>query len=208
MQIFETLYDVVQDMVSTLEIEELLKRVLDNAIQGANAERGFILIKEGDDFSLRIARNIDRKDIETELSKTVVKEIIDGKKPVLTFDATLDPRFKNAPSIAMSDVRSICAVPLLLGENIVGVIYVDSSRGKGLFTSDTLKFLVLFSNLASIAFKNAKNYSSLKEEHKILKRRAGFGEIVGESPPMQRVFNLIEKAAGSHANLPSRGGHS
>lgn len=197
MEIFESLYDVIQNMVSTLDVEELLKRVLDNAILGANAERGFILINEGGKFSLRIARNIDKKDIEAELSRTVIKEIMKERKPILTFDATVDPRFKNAPSIAMSDVRSICAIPLLRGENLIGVIYVDSSRKRGLFSSDTLKFLTLFSNLASIAFENAKNYSQLKEEHKILKRGEGFGEIVGESPPMQRLFNLIEKTAES-----------
>lgn len=197
MEIFQTLYDVVRNMVSTLDIEELFKRVLDNAIQGANAERGFILINEGGKFSMRIARNINKKDIEAELSKTVVKEIMKKREPILTFDATVDPRFRNAPSIAMSEVRSICAVPLLRGKNLIGVIYVDSSRKKGLFTSDTLKFLTLFSNLASLALENAKNYSLLKEEHKILKRGTGFGEIVGESAPMQKVFNLILKAAES-----------
>ncbi len=197
MEIFETLYDVVQNMVSTLDIEELFKRVLDSAIQGANAERGFILINEGGEFSLRIARNIKRKDIEAELSKTVLKEIMEKREPILTFDATVDPRFKNAPSLAMSDVRSIGAVPLLREKNLIGVIYVDSSRRKGLFTSDTLKFLTLFSNLASIALENAKNYSLLKEEHKILKRGTGFGEIVGESTSMKKVYNLILKAAES-----------
>lgn len=201
MRIFERLYDVIQDMVSTLEIEELLKKMLDNAIEGTEAERGFIIIREGGRFSIRIARNIERKDIEAELSKTVLKEIMREGKSILTYDATVDPRFKNAPSIAMSDVRSICAVPLLYGEGLVGVIYVDSSRKKGLFTSDTLRFLSLFSNLASITFKNARDYSSLKEEHKILKRMAGFGEMIGESPPMQRVFNLIEKAAESNCPI-------
>lgn len=101
MRIFERLYDVIQDMVSTLEIEELLKKMLDNAIEGAEAERGFIIIREGGRFSIRIARNIERKDIEAELSKTVLKEIMRGGKSILTYDATVDPRFKNAPSIAI-----------------------------------------------------------------------------------------------------------
>ncbi|MCD5383910.1 GAF domain-containing protein [candidate division WOR-3 bacterium] len=101
MRIFERLYDVIQDMVSTLEIEELLKKMLDNAIEGAEAERGFIIIREGGRFSIRIARNIERKDIEAELSKTVLKEIMREGKSILTYDATVDPRFKNAPSIAI-----------------------------------------------------------------------------------------------------------
>ncbi|MDI6840755.1 MAG: sigma-54-dependent Fis family transcriptional regulator [bacterium] len=190
--IFSTLYEVGQILNSVLDPDELLNKMIDLVIEHTEAERGFIIAVDG----LRIARNMEQESVEECFSTTVVQKIYETKKPVFTIDAQVDPRFRGSESILKGKVRSVCAVPLIHRGTIEGVIYVDSSLKQGVFDDATLRFLELFSNIASVALVNAIRFSKLKKEHEALKLK-GFGELIGVSKPMQAVFDLIKKASST-----------
>ncbi len=204
---FEVLYEIGQVLNSILDIDELLVKAMDIVVQHTYAERGFILISDiyseekdsnkfvASNFEIKIARNMKSETIKETISKTVIKEIFKNKKPVLSFDARLDPRFKTAQSILFKQVVSIACVPLIMDSELRGIIYVDSSTKRKLFTQDTLDFLILFSNMAAVAIKNATLHTSLEKEHALLKKATEFGEIVGSSSEMQVVFDAVKKAA-------------
>jgi Nif-specific regulatory protein len=188
--VFQTLYEISQVLNSTLDPQQLLTTMMDLVIQHAEAERGFISMKGG----LDIARNMEKESIEQCMSKTVVHQLYEEKKPILSVDAQVEPRFQGSESIVQGRVRSICAVPLIHGGATQGIIYVDSALKKGIFDEETLHFLELFSNIATLSLINAVKFSELKKERKILKSR-GLGELIGISEPMQAVFATIKKAA-------------
>ncbi|HID93733.1 MAG TPA: GAF domain-containing protein [bacterium (Candidatus Stahlbacteria)] len=191
---FKVLYEISQILNSTLDLDELLTRMMDLVIKYTRAERGFILTKDG----IRVARNMNRETIDECLSQTVMKEVLDKNEPILTIDAKADPRFRDSESILMQQVLSICAVPLVFKGVLKGIIYVDSSTKRGIFTQNTLRFLSLFANIAAISLENALAYTTLKEDYKALK--PGFGEIIGTSAKMVQIFDLIKRAA--HSSCP------
>lgn len=192
MKVFETLYEISQVLNSTLEPEALLTNMMDLVIQHTGAERGFIFTNQG----LKIARNMEQETITECMSKTVIREVYETKKPLLTVNAQVEPRFQRSESILKGRVQSVCAVPLVYSGELQGIIYVDTTLRRGMFDEQTLRFLELFSNIAALAFVNAEKFTKLRKEHDALKSY-GLGELIGVSKPMQSIFELIKKAAST-----------
>ncbi len=196
--VFEALYEISQVLNSTFDPQELLTRMIDLVIQHTGAERGFIFTKD----ALNIARNMEEKSIDECMSKSVVRGVYENEKPLLTIDAQVEPRFQGSESILKGRVRSICAVPLIHSGLVQGIIYVDSSLKQGMFDENTLRFLELFSNIASLSLMNVTKFNKLKQETLKLQ---GLGELIGVSEPMQVVFDLIKKASATSCPVFIRG---
>ncbi len=61
---FDLLYRISQIFNSTLEMDEVLNRVMDEVIEATGAERGFIVSREENgDLVFRVARGIDHRNL-------------------------------------------------------------------------------------------------------------------------------------------------
>lgn len=201
------LVGISQEINSIQELETLLERILDIALQQLSAERGFILLQEGADQQLvpKAARNIDPVKISevAEISSTTVRKVISAQKPLLTFDALSDETFDATESVIMHRIRSIACVPLLLKGELIGVIYIDSQEQTARFNQQSLDFLSAFANQAAIAIENARLLESLRSENELLKgefhRIYSFKEIIARSKAMERVLQLMGKVLNNNS---------
>ena len=156
------LYEISQAFSSSLELDEVLNKVMDEVITATKAERGFVtLVDSGGDFNFKAARGIDQKTIdqpEFGLSTGVVGKVIQYSKAILTNDAQEDERFSNRQSVIDLNLRSIMASPLSAKGEIIGVIYVDNKLKAGIFTEEDLDLLNAISSSAAVAIENARLY--------------------------------------------------
>jgi signal transduction histidine kinase len=156
-----TLFEVSQLVNSTLQLEQLLEIVIDRAIAVTGAERGFLMLRDEASRQLHfaVARNMRRQDIEEssfQVSRSIVNRVAETAEPILTDNASEDPRFADSVSIATYVLRSILCVPLQVKNRSVGVLYVDNRVRIGLFTPEDLDLLTAFANQAAVAIENAR----------------------------------------------------
>ncbi len=209
----KTLYRMSQIVNSTMEINRLLEKILDLTIEIMEAERGFILLREGKELEVKTARNMDRQSIAdmSDFSRTIVENVEKKGERIITANAQTEPRFKDRKSIAKFKLLSILCVPFRIKDRVVGAIYIDDRRKKDAFTSEDLAFLRAFCDQAAIALENAKLIEELKTANKLLElenidmkdqithlrtaveERYNFGNLIGKSKPMQKVYNVLEK---------------
>jgi len=160
------LASINQLLNSSLQVNDVLRVVMDTIVRLTGAERGFLMLKdERDQLSIHIARNWERESLEqaeTDLSRTVVNMVLSDGQPILTTNARQDPRFDNQASVISLDLRSILCVPLKLKDDIIGVIYADNRLREGLFTETEKNLLVTFSHQAAVAIENARLFESVK----------------------------------------------
>ena len=161
------LSQISQVVNSSLELDRVLQTVMDTIIQMTGAERGFLMMREGDsdEMAVRIARNWEQETIhpsQLNISRTVVNRVLTDGSPVLTTDAQEDPRFGNQDSIVLHNLRSILCVPLLVKRQLTGVIYADNRVQAGLFTVRHLELLTGFANQAGVAIENARLFDSVR----------------------------------------------
>src|SRR5512141_358126 len=120
------LTEIGQVINSSLELDEVLRIVMDNIIKLTEAERGFLMLRdENGQMSTRIARNWEQESLnqsEYAVSRTVIQRVIDTCEPVLTTNAQEDPRFGGHESIVAYNLRSILCVPLKVKSDLIGVM--------------------------------------------------------------------------------------
>jgi Nif-specific regulatory protein len=201
------IYDMLRILNSETDPEALLETMLDMALDVVQAERGLILLREGDgkeaEYTVRLARNLEKQTVEdaAKFSRNVVLRAGAGKA-VLAVDTEQDDRLKDLKSVSMFGIRSVLCVPLRSRASVIGAVYLDNRREGALFSPDDLRFLEAFADHAALALENARIRNELEIENRRLKVAAGervsFDNIIGRSESMQGVYDLIPKTAKSH----------
>jgi len=165
------LYQLSQTFNSSLDLDEVLNRVMDEVIAVTHAERGFVMLIEADGtLAFRVARGLDQTTIELpqfQVSRSVVERVAIVGQPILTSDAQTDERFNIRQSVMFLGLRSILCVPLKLKERIVGLVYVDNRLQAGIFTAADLQLLVAIASSAAIAIENARLYQVAVEKGRL-----------------------------------------
>lgn len=162
----EALLDVSKAINSTLDLDEILKRVMKHAIELLNAERGFLmLLDEENQLKIRIAHNINKESLETTedlaISRSVADRVATKGQSEYTSNAQEDPRYSHQKSVVALNLRFIICVPLKTKEKVIGVCYLDNQTRAGLFGKSDLRLFELFAEQAAIAIENAKLYGRL-----------------------------------------------
>jgi PAS domain S-box-containing protein len=176
-----SLAEISQVVNSTLKLDDVLRIVMDTIVRLTGAERGFLMLRdERNELTIRIARNWEQETLEaaeTEISRTVVNQVITAGQPVLTTNAQQDPRFDSQESVITLNLRSILCVPLKVREELIGVIYADNRVRTGLFTETERNLLAAFANHAAVAIENARLFESVR---KTLAEVTGLKNLMGD----------------------------
>ncbi|MCK6544339.1 sigma 54-interacting transcriptional regulator [Myxococcota bacterium] len=182
--------------------DALKRNLVDAVIQLADADTGFMLLVRPDgSISIDVARDRRGNDLpahESKLSDSIVADVIKRREPRLISDALEDSIFGESLSVVSYKLRSVIAVPIIRGEETLGVLYLGCDRMPSAFSPDFLDILMVFSAQAGLLVKNALAMNVLREDNKALKEaleKQAFGELVGGSTSMQGVFRAVARFA-------------
>jgi Nif-specific regulatory protein len=213
------LYEIVKIVNSTLDLDEVLNRVLDMATRRLRAERGMIILTDPITGALRtrVVRNIKEGEGESKRSpQSIIKEVIRTGQSIISADARADDRFELSESVIAENILSTLCVPLLIRDRIEGAIYVDHREARHLFSQKDLNFLEAFADQAAIAIENARLYQALEEartrlslENETLRREVlvekHLDSVVGQSEAVAKIQFALRKASSGQSTVLLRG---
>src|SRR5205085_10349798 len=132
-----------------LPLPDLFQRLLDLSIEAVSAERGVLMtLEEGE---LVVGAHCGEG---FRISPAVRDRVLNEHTSVLVRDTALDNAFRDRQSITDAKVRTLMAVPLQTGEEIIGLIYVDSPAVICRFTKEDLSLLTVMANIAAIRIEH------------------------------------------------------
>src|SRR5215471_16889157 len=116
--------------------ETAFQKILESALKISGAERGFVLVREGNKFGYASGmdgqgRNLSASHFRT--SQTVVKDVAQKGAPVFMVEG-LDSRYKEQASIVAMNLRAVACLPLMGipsqadSPSILGILYLDSTK--------------------------------------------------------------------------------
>lgn len=150
---------------SSLDVDAILAQAMGEIINLTGAERGYILFGNDASGSLdfRICHEPDGDASDgADVSRTVLHEVFITGKPLLTDNASVDPRMQGSETVAKFTLRSIMCVPLLYKDMVTGAIYVDNRFRESVFTDRELALLTAFANQMAIAVENANLFARVQ----------------------------------------------
>jgi 3',5'-cyclic-nucleotide phosphodiesterase len=131
------------------------------------AERAFILLRQSErDPPVPVAarrRNGANEDPrQARLSHTIVDEVLNKKHAILSIDTLSDRHFASQDSIVSQAIRSAMCAPLIVGDDVLGLIQVDSSSDPQAFQDADLELLTGVCAETAVALKNFQLYSDIE----------------------------------------------
>jgi len=144
-------------------------------------------------------------EVPVRVSRTLLKKITAERNGLLLDNIKRSP-LGQAASLQSAGVKSALCVPLLLGGRVRGVIYLDTRSPESPFDSDHLHLVAAVAGLISLAWANVQHLEKLREENKYLQEEINLNhELVGESPRMRAVYELIRRVAATDSTVLIQG---
>ncbi|MBF0486327.1 MAG: GAF domain-containing protein [Candidatus Omnitrophica bacterium] len=206
-QKLKSLIRVSQYLSAIVNLNELLEKIVDSAVEVVGAERGFLMLYKGviegvdidsgdkGELVLTVSKNVSKDALSSEAfqtSKAVMDKVLAHGEAVVITDAASDEEFKSRNSVVRYGLRSILCVPLKTKNNqMMGLLYLDNRLVKGLFGVHELDLLTTLALQAGISVENIV----LAEKEKAAVRKASEAEVRGKYADMLAEKNKeLEKA--------------
>jgi adenylate cyclase len=188
-------HELARSVGLEIDLEKLLRKILDKAFELLPADRGVILLM--DENGQPVPSYVKFKDARGEdinISKSILNEVVRERAAVLSSDATMDSRFSGSHSIIMQGIRSTMCVPLLHADELLGIMHMDSQIATNAFTEKDLQIFTGIANQAAVAIQNARLAKKIENE---TKTRAQFQRLL--SP------NLVDQVVKGELQLEKGG---
>jgi sigma-B regulation protein RsbU (phosphoserine phosphatase) len=161
----EKLIEATKNVNSTLDLDKLLKIILDTALKIVDGDRGtlYLVDESKNELWSKLFVGKERVTIKLPIGKGIAGYVAATGDTLNIEDAYVDPRFNpNVDKKTGYRTKTILCMPLKnKDEKIVGVLQLLNKR-KGIFTQDDEHFLRALSIHAAIAIENARLYESEK----------------------------------------------
>ena len=218
-QDLERILNVVKMINNSLILDEVLRLVVDNSIDVAKAERGFLLLADNEGrLECKLGRNSKRESLPPEemlISRTVVDDVHQTGESVFIENAQTDDGFDQRQSIKSLFLQTILCSPLNIKNEKVGVIYVDSRSIQAVKKDEIIDLFEILAGQAAIAIKNAQLYERLHCAYKELEdaneqvlkfeRMASRGEMAAEvSHELKNSLTIVSLQLHSLKNFAHR----
>ena len=205
----------------------VLTVLVDEAVRLFGAERGFLLSKQatGMGFAVEVARTFEREAVahpERKLSSTIVQRAFTAGDGLFSADAQTG-ELSASQSVADLRLRSVLCMPLRVGSEVTGALYLDHRFAAGVFSERDLPWLLAFADQGAIVLhlhalvdQNRAQALQLAEHNRSLQRsvqaqaevlatptvaltrgglRHAFPGLIGESPTLLRALHVLDRVA-------------
>ncbi len=194
-------------LLGATDLARLLDELLDALVEVTQADKGFLILLQDGEMTVRAARNVARETIEGavgRVSDSIVRKVVETGKALVVADALHDSEWSGSTSVVDLKLCSVMCAPLKQKGEVFGVIYLGNDNVVSLFDQRALDLLTVFTAQASLLVQNGLLLDSLRRENVALREAAAtrqYGDLVGSGASMREVFRRIEKVASTDISV-------
>jgi signal transduction histidine kinase len=211
---FEALFSISTEISSTLELEEVLQRVVAHACRLMEARVASLLLIDKDAGTLRPAATYGaRVDYlalpDREIDDSLTGEVVKIGMPLYIPDVREETRFRVADLARREGLCTLLAVPLRTKTDVIGVLNVYTGEPRCFEESD-VRLLTLLATQSAIAIENATLHRDEMEARERLRQSeklAALGKLsAGLARELRNPLNTVSMLIYAMAReLPADG---
>ncbi len=167
----ETLLHILTEVSSSLDLDRALNRTLSLLNDAIGAEQGTILLLNAEDGLLHYRAGYGYlseqpspggRGFTLKVGEGLAGWVVQNREAVLINDLHLDARWVRNPS-AGQEHRSAIVVPMLVGEDVIGVLMVFT-RTENFFSAEMLILVKAIAGQVAVAINNAHLYELIRDQ--------------------------------------------
>jgi signal transduction histidine kinase len=159
---------------TTFELEPVLDALIENATRLCKADRGFVFIRDGDEFRPTASFGATPEQLEfmhrrhlTSTSGTLVGRAASSRQVVQIEDARHDPDYDWEPSLELLGFRTMLGVPMLREGEPIGVVALWRDQVRP-FSERDQQLVASFADQAVIAIENVRLFREIQDKSRQL----------------------------------------
>ena len=195
----ETLYAVIKTVSSSLDLDRVLRGIVDIATDATGCHACFIYFLEGERLVLRAASPQYRQllgKVELGLDEGLAGWVARNKTPeFIPEDAMSDERMKYVPELEEERFQSMVAVPVLnKGGEVMGVAVLHTAAPRE-FDDEVLNFLVHTASLVAGAIENAQLYEETRRRVQALTTLTELSQAMAAVTALEDLYSAVTRGA-------------
>lgn len=170
-----TLHQASLELVGVLSLDEVLKRIIELARKQAGARYAALgMLGEDGKIDRFMPVGLTEEEIkligDTPVGKGMLGALMDERRTIRIPEISADPRSEGFPP-HHPKMRPFLGVPIVLGERLLGLIYLTEKEDQNEFTEADQKVIETLAAYAGVAISNAELYEALIERDQSLMKR-------------------------------------
>ncbi|UCH11438.1 MAG: GAF domain-containing protein [Fidelibacterota bacterium] len=167
-QYFRAFVNVIQAISSTLDLQEVLDRIVANAVEVLELKAGIISLWNKHENRLEVVSHLnlsqeflDKGPVYADRS---IPRALTTKKPVVIPNIEYDDQLQYPEACKKEGIQALLSIPMIFKDEIIGVLrlYDDKIRQ---FSEEDVEFVTALAEQGGVAIKNALFMDQLKKDH-------------------------------------------
>lgn len=157
------LASLAMQFIDDRSMADVFEFILDRVVEMLRPSRTALALfgPDGKTFQeVRLRRSDASDSTDLFISRTLLADVVEGRSVVSFVDSTQDEKLARAESIVGQDIRSAICAPLVIGDAVLGVLYLDFQAHRGAVTPDDVHLVAQIARFAAVKLETTR----LREE--------------------------------------------
>ena len=160
-----------QAVSGEIVLDRLIETLMTIALKNAGAQRGLLILLEGDTPRIEAEGKADQKTVnvtvrreavtQADMPESLLHYVVRTRQSVILDDASAQDPFSTDDYIREKRARSVLCLPLVKQTKLIGVLYLENNLASHVFTPARISLLELVASQAAISLENARLYGEL-----------------------------------------------
>ena len=169
---WESIVSASQDISSPLSRNDLINRMLQRAATTTGAQHVGLYLKQDNFWCLSaLCQRGTVKEVLVQpesIPTSILNYCLNSRNTLVLKDACMEGEFVVDDYICDNKIRSVLCIPLLVRNEVVGVLYLEHNEASHLFTAQRCQVMELLTNQFAITYKNADFFKQLELQNEAL----------------------------------------
>jgi PAS domain S-box-containing protein len=175
-----TVIKVSQAVSGEMVLEKLIDRLMRAAIEHAGAERGLLIVPQGDQLQMEAEATISGEGVTVHLRdgapapaalpESLVRYVMRTREIVILDDASSQTPFSADPYVVQCRAYSILCLPLVNQTRLIGILYLENNLTPYAFTPGRVTVLKVLASQAGTSLENSQLYRDLEDREGKIRR--------------------------------------
>jgi Nif-specific regulatory protein len=172
--LLESVHGISEILKSIASYDLALVQIVQYAVDQTGAERGVLLLGRDQASGLEVKASVNcdeqsLRDIQ-DFSRNAPGLAAREKQSLIVENALEDKRTRGYQSVVMHNILSIICVPVTLGDNLYGVLYLDHHTIPALFDENDIRYVSSLSNFLAIMLGTLYKFKAIDTRKKQLEQ--------------------------------------
>jgi adenylate cyclase len=146
------------------DIAALGQQILERVVELLPADTAVIMLRDEAGNLAALSSIVTGARNEVKIPKAIVDRVVATREALLTHDALADVDLRSSHTIVGEQIRAALCVPLLVRDEVYGVIHLSSSSAAGAYDESDLSLLRAIAQPAALAVANARLITQIEHD--------------------------------------------